>query len=41
MVEMKPIIAIITLSVDSLNAQGKGKVVRMDKSVVQKPSFYI
>lgn len=41
MIEMNLIIAIIILSVDSQNAEGKSKTLRMDKSVVQKPSFYI
>ena len=41
MIEMSLIIAIIILSVDSLNAEGKGKTVIMDKGIVQKPSFYI
>lgn len=41
MIEMNLIIAIIILSVDSLNAEGKDKTLRMDKSVVRKPSFYV
>lgn len=41
MTEMSPIIAIIILSVGSLNAEGKGKTIIMEKSIVQKPSFCI